>query len=501
MVFASYLFVVLLAAACAILPMYGLYYAASLNIRLVFQLFVLALGGIFIAGVLLWSMVPRRDVFEAPGPKLDRTSHPRFFAELDRVAESLQEKVPHEVYLIGAANAFVADRGGIMGFGSRRVMGVGLPFLDTMSIAEMRAVLAHEFGHYYGGDTKLGPWVYKTQTAMVRALQNVGSAHDGWDVGILRALFGVVFALLQGTLGLFLRVVNFVSRKQEFRADELACIVAGVPPQLHSLKKVHLTGAAWPSYWKTEVMPILNEGWIPEIGQGFSRFLSVPEIEAQVGRILAEEIAAGKTAPYDSHPPLRERLSAVEALRAQSPLDQSPLDSAMASSLFDDVRALELSFLEFIVPEFPKRGFRPVAWDEVARKVTIPSWKASLQQYSAVVKDATPESLPDLIPKLGQLSVKIPDPVGRILTGQERMGRVAQLWGVAVQLALLEKGWELVNLPGVFYLQRGEERIVPQAEIYKMAEGKITREDWAARCTELGIAQVALSSLGEQSAA
>jgi len=27
----------------------------------------------------------------------------------------------------------------------------------------LRAVLAHEFGHYYGGD-QAGPWVYKTQS-------------------------------------------------------------------------------------------------------------------------------------------------------------------------------------------------------------------------------------------------------------------------------------------------------------------------------------------------
>ena len=27
-------------------------------------------------------------------------------------------------------------------------------------------MLAHEFGHFYGGDTKLGPWIYKTRAAI-----------------------------------------------------------------------------------------------------------------------------------------------------------------------------------------------------------------------------------------------------------------------------------------------------------------------------------------------
>jgi Zn-dependent protease with chaperone function len=72
-------------------------------------------------------------------------------------------------------NAFVGDRGGIMGFGSRRIMGLGLPLLALLNISEFRAVLAHEFAHYYGGDTRLGPWVYKTRMAIIRVFQSVGS--------------------------------------------------------------------------------------------------------------------------------------------------------------------------------------------------------------------------------------------------------------------------------------------------------------------------------------
>src|SRR6266853_1614359 len=112
---------------------------------------------------MLWSLVPRRDNFEAPGLPLERPSHPRLFAELDSIASALGEPLPREVYLIGEPNAWVADRGGVMGFGSRRVMGVGLPLLGALNISQFRAILAHEFAHYYGGDTRLGPLPPKTQ--------------------------------------------------------------------------------------------------------------------------------------------------------------------------------------------------------------------------------------------------------------------------------------------------------------------------------------------------
>ncbi len=88
------------------------------------QLAILFLGGILVAGAMLWSLVPRREKFEPPGTPLDRDT--LLFAELDDIADSHNEPLPSEVYRIGQVNAFVADRGGILGFGSRRIIAVGL---------------------------------------------------------------------------------------------------------------------------------------------------------------------------------------------------------------------------------------------------------------------------------------------------------------------------------------------------------------------------------------
>jgi heat shock protein HtpX len=82
--------------------------------------------------------------------------------------------LPQDVYLIPEVNAWVARRGGVMGFGSRRAKGLGLSLLQILTVSQFRAVLAHEVGHYYGGDTRLGPWVYKARTAMVRTLLGLG---------------------------------------------------------------------------------------------------------------------------------------------------------------------------------------------------------------------------------------------------------------------------------------------------------------------------------------
>jgi len=242
------------------------------------RILVLFLFGILIAATMLWSLIPRRDKFEAPGMRLDRSTQPRLFAELENIAAALDEPMPQEVYLIGAANAFVADRGGVMGFGSRRVMGLGLPLLYLLTVSQFRAVLAHEFAHYYGGDTSLGPWVYKTKASIVRIFENIGSVGQLARMAILGVMYMAVTWLLKGYFIAFLRAINFVSRRQEYRADELACIVAGRQNLIAGLKAIHRAAVAWPVFWKDEVVPHLGDGSLVALGDGFARFVSVPEV-------------------------------------------------------------------------------------------------------------------------------------------------------------------------------------------------------------------------------
>jgi heat shock protein HtpX len=247
MVLASYIFVIILAAACVYVP----YWILENADHAPGQILLLLLGGVVIAGAMLWSLIPRRDRFEPPGPPLQHSSHPRFFAELDNIAASLNEPLPREVYLIGQVNAFVADRGGILGFGSRRIMAIGLPLLSILTISEFRGVLAHEFAHYYSGDTTLGPFVHKTQSAMIRTFQNIGSIQELNRIAVISLLSSGVTFVLKHYFILFVRVINFVSRKKEYRADELACLVAGVEPFIQGLRRIHGAGMAWPAYWNT----------------------------------------------------------------------------------------------------------------------------------------------------------------------------------------------------------------------------------------------------------
>ncbi|HWU40595.1 MAG TPA: M48 family metallopeptidase, partial [Candidatus Acidoferrum sp.] len=126
MVVVSYAFMVLLAVACVYLP----YLVVSFTHT--GQGVLLLLGGAIVAATMLVSLLPRLDKFTPPGLRLDRSSQPGLFTELDGIAAALDEPLPRDVYLIGDVNAWVADRGGVLGVGSRRVMGLGLPLLSIL---------------------------------------------------------------------------------------------------------------------------------------------------------------------------------------------------------------------------------------------------------------------------------------------------------------------------------------------------------------------------------
>jgi heat shock protein HtpX len=484
MVIASYVFVLLLAAACVLFPYWLLINSEAFPA----QLGLLLLFGIAVAAAMLWSLIPHRHEFKAPGLLLQRSAQPRLFAELESIAAALNEELPREGYLIGAPNAFVADHGGIMGFGSRRIMGLGLPLLSLLTVSQFRAVLAHEFAHYYGGDTSLGPWVYKTKTSIVRIFENIGSVGALARIAILGLMYMAVTSVLKAYFIAFLRVINLVSRRQEYRADELACIVAGRQNLIDGLEAIHRAAAAWPVYWNNAVAPVLDGGSLAAVGDGFIRFISAPTISSAVEQSLAARLQQEKTKPYDTHPPLRERIAAAQKL----PENSTSQDSRRANTLIDELASTELQFVESSFPEIQAGTLSYVSWDEVPLRFTIPSWQKFVSEYAEPLKGVTAEALPDHVSRFPEIGSRIRDPKGMLFSPAQRTARAGKLFAAALGLRMVDAGWTLEVQPAVLQIRRGESGLNPFDAINQLMTGKMSREAWIATCKDLGISSLVL---------
>jgi Zn-dependent protease with chaperone function len=115
-------------------------------------------------------IVPRYQEFIQPGPRITREQQPQLFDEIRRVAEATGSPMPREVYIVAQANAAVAHVGGWLGIGSRPIMMLGLPLIAVLRVSELRGVIAHEFGHFVGGETRLSTVIYRTREGIGRTI-------------------------------------------------------------------------------------------------------------------------------------------------------------------------------------------------------------------------------------------------------------------------------------------------------------------------------------------
>lgn len=410
------------------------------------------------AAVVLWSILPRFDRFKAPGPRITAAEQPRLFAEISNIAKSTGLEMPHDVYLIPDVNAWVAQRGGIMGLGSRRVMALGLPLMALMTVSQFRAVLTHEFGHYYGGDTKLGPWVYKTRAAILRTVSTLGRQ---------RSYLAYLTYLFKWYAEMFLRITLAISRAQEYAADRLAAKLAGAKAMMDGLKQLHLGTAAWQTYLQTEVGPVLSAGFAPPLAQGLNHFLRAPQVEQPVQESLAKELAEGKADPFDSHPSLAERIAALREITGEVAEDTRP-----ATDLLDNLQAVDTSLFHSSTDPL-----RPVAWDEALERVWAPSWQAQVNRQRQALEGVNVRDLGSRL-KSPELSNRIKN----LDLGEDRSNVLQAVASCALALALLKDGWTFHTLPGEAFCEKNSKRLEPFALIAQLAAGKISPTQWEELC-------------------
>lgn len=428
------------------------------------------IGGV---GILI-SIVPRPDRFTPPGPRLTKKRHPRLFEALEGLAARVKEPMPAEVYLVPDVNAFVTSRGGIMGFGSRRVMGVGLPLLQLLSVEEFKGVLAHELGHFKGGDVALGPWIHKTRGAIGRTLETFSETVLQYP---FRA-YGYVFLTLTGA----------VSRHQELEADALAASVVGPKVFASGLKKVHGGAPAFDAFMQHEYLPALSAGSRPPLAGGFRLFLRADEIARAVRDGVRDELAHGKVSLYDTHPPLRERLANLEGLPQQGEVGKSPA----AVTLLDDVDELEQQLLvELFGAE--ARGLSPRAWEELAHEVLVPRWREALVEVGARLAGVTPASLPERLERLQDLVDRTSPGGGPPIGREEARARAKGVISIALTVVLADAGWRVTAAPGqATVATRGERSLEPGKLVEQLVAGELDADAWRRTWAEVGLADAPL---------
>jgi len=296
--------------------------------------------------------------FEAPGPEILEKDEPRLFAVIRDVTERMGGRAVSKVYFIPDVNAFVAEAGGVIGhLGSRRVMAVGIGLLNTDSIGQFRATLAHELGHFEGGDTRLSGFVCRTRASIGRVIGQLGE--NSW-LSIPFDVYG----------RLFMRITQSIGRRQELDADRYSIRIAGRKAHVEGLKSEGVGGVLFERFLDTEVVPLLQEGFIPtNLYDGFRQFLANLG-EDGVAREVEGALHRLSTDPYDSHPALAERLAFAGTVDDQEIAEEPEIARSLLENPGEIERNLTVRILTPALAQLRIRnGVKPVEWQDVAERV------------------------------------------------------------------------------------------------------------------------------------
>ncbi|MFD8133608.1 M48 family metallopeptidase [Streptomyces mirabilis] len=339
---------------------------------------------------------------------------PELWEQVRAAAEVTGERLPDELYLIAEVNAGVAEQNRLLGLlpGRRRML-LGLPLLAGLTVPQLRAVLAHEFGHYGNLDTRLGGVTMRGRKAV---LHTVEVFHEGSTR--LHYAFGTLYV---SYARMFLRTSQSVARHQELAADQMAARHAGRDATAAALCILPVLAAAHTHYLETYAAMGSPLGVLPPAGEvhgGFQRLLA-----ARTGKRLAA-LSVGQRPPrphqYDSHPPTAERIALIEKLPADDRADGSADEPAALTLLHDPDRvfaALEARTLSQEAARLQRMSWddlvmaRAVAdaevWSRPLRVAVARALRSSAQGADGTVtlrRDATAEGLAnDQLPGLEEI--------------------------------------------------------------------------------------------------
>ena len=97
--------------------------------------------------------------------ELQRDEQPTLFAFLDRLADETRAPRPHRVYLSARVNAAVFYELSFWNlvFPTKKNLELGLGLVNVLSLDELKAVIAHEYGHFAQRSMAVGRWAYVAQ--------------------------------------------------------------------------------------------------------------------------------------------------------------------------------------------------------------------------------------------------------------------------------------------------------------------------------------------------
>lgn len=257
----SYLTLVLLALALTGLSIVGGFYLIALKP----MFFTIAIGLGLVAMALLVVIFLLKFLFKSHKVnrldliEINEAEEPELFQLINDIVLEVGTHFPKKVYLSADVNASVFYDSSFwsMFLPVKKNLQIGLGLVNSVTKQELKAILAHEFGHFSQRTMKVGSYVYNVNQVIFNMLydnesyeelqQRWASTNDYIYLFVKlasRITEGIKWVLIK-----LYGVVNIsymaLSREMEFHADEIAASITGYEPLKKSLLRLTVADNAY----------------------------------------------------------------------------------------------------------------------------------------------------------------------------------------------------------------------------------------------------------------
>ncbi|WP_329271631.1 M48 family metallopeptidase [Streptomyces sp. NBC_01451] len=286
---------------------------------------------------------------EPAGLPVSEADEPELWRTVRELADQVGTRAPSRILLTGDVNAAVSEDARLLGLlPGRRLLCLGVPLMQGLTEAQLHAVLAHELGHYAGSDTRLAALTLRGRVQLLRTIRNfeeragstearervrqerknaraVARGKEGReiDTGGAGITYRVLARVYTAYAELYLRATLADSRRQEYAADASAARIAGRDATASALREIPVLTGAFGFYARSYATLGTDAGLLPPRGQvfgGFGRMLTARQLELAG---LRSELPTEPASPYDSHPPVADRVRRIELLPADGRADEA----------------------------------------------------------------------------------------------------------------------------------------------------------------------------------
>lgn len=193
------------------------------------------------------------------GIEVSQKDEPQLFEFLHTLSDEIGAPRPHRVFITPEVNAAVFYDLSLINllFPSKKNLIIGLGLVNVLNLGELKAVLAHEFGHFAQGSMMVGRWVYIAQQIIshmvatrdwLDTIVNFISRIDlriAWLGWILSIIIWSIRSIMDTLFDVVIIAERALSREMEFNADLVAVSVTGSDALINALYKLQAADHAW----------------------------------------------------------------------------------------------------------------------------------------------------------------------------------------------------------------------------------------------------------------